>query len=129
MPGVTASRIAVTGYRSGGGAVGNVGSAKLTNLRTSIPYVARVENLEAAAGGVDPETVDNLPGLLVSEIVTTELDTLMHPRNDFAMFPPLRRTFGLLRVLALDFGQSLLFLAEKSGILNFGSIRQGSECF
>ena len=63
-----------------------------------------------------PETVDNTPGLLVSEIVAPKRDTLMHPRNDFAMFPPLRRTFGLLRVLALDFGQSLLFLAEKAGI-------------
>ena len=63
-----------------------------------------------------PETVDNTAGLLVSEIVAPKLDTLMHPRNNFAMFPPLRRTFGLLRVLALDFGQSLLFLAEKAGI-------------
>src|SRR5229473_992309 len=63
-----------------------------------------------------PETVDNTAGLLVSEIVAPKLDTLMHPRNDFAMFPPLRRTFGKLRVLALDFRQSLLFLAEKAGI-------------
>jgi predicted phage baseplate assembly protein len=53
------ARIAVTGYRSGGGAIGNVGSSTLTTLRTSIPYVARVENLVAASGGVDPETVEN----------------------------------------------------------------------
>jgi predicted phage baseplate assembly protein len=31
----------------------------LTGLRSSIPYVARVENLQPATGGVDAETVDN----------------------------------------------------------------------
>jgi predicted phage baseplate assembly protein len=53
------ARVAVTGYRSGGGAIGNVGSTTLTTMRTTIPYVARVENLQAAAGGVDAETVEN----------------------------------------------------------------------
>jgi predicted phage baseplate assembly protein len=51
--------IAVTGYRSGGGAAGNVGSGTLKSLRTTIPYIDRVENLEAAAGGVDAETPAN----------------------------------------------------------------------
>ncbi len=53
------AQVAVTGYRFGGGAIGNVGAGTLTGLRTTIPYVARVENIHAAAGGVDAETVEN----------------------------------------------------------------------
>ncbi len=53
------AHIAVTGYRFGGGAAGNVGAGTLTALRTTIPYVARVENIAAATGGVDAETVEN----------------------------------------------------------------------
>lgn len=51
--------VEVTGYRHGGGARGNVGPGTLTVLRTTIPYIDRVENLRAATGGVDGETVDN----------------------------------------------------------------------
>ncbi len=51
--------IVATGYRCGGGASGNVGTGTLRGLRTTIPYVAGVENLSPAAGGVDAETVPN----------------------------------------------------------------------
>jgi predicted phage baseplate assembly protein len=51
--------IAATAYRSGGGAAGNVGPATLIDMRTSLPYVDRVENIASAIGGVDAETVDN----------------------------------------------------------------------
>lgn len=44
-------------YQTGGGRTGNVARRTLTVLRTSIPYVTRVENREAARGGVDGETV------------------------------------------------------------------------
>ena len=53
------ARVAVTGYRYGGGAAGNVGPGTLTSLRSTMPYVASVENIGAATGGVDAETVDN----------------------------------------------------------------------
>jgi predicted phage baseplate assembly protein len=51
--------IAVTGYRFGGGSAGNVGAGTVTGLRTSLPYVDRVENIAPAIGGVDAETVGN----------------------------------------------------------------------
>ena len=44
-------------YQTGGGRAGNVARGTLTVLRTPVPYVTRVENREAARGGVDPETV------------------------------------------------------------------------
>lgn len=45
-------------YRCGGGRLGNVSRGTIRVLRSSIPYVARVENREAATGGVDGETVE-----------------------------------------------------------------------
>jgi predicted phage baseplate assembly protein len=45
-------------YAAGGGAAGNVAAHALQQLRTSIPYVARVDNRTAAVGGVDGETLD-----------------------------------------------------------------------
>jgi predicted phage baseplate assembly protein len=44
-------------YQTGGGRAGNVARGALTVLRSSIPYVTRVSNREAARGGVDGETV------------------------------------------------------------------------
>ncbi|GIE81765.1 putative baseplate assembly protein [Actinoplanes philippinensis] len=44
-------------YRAGGGRAGNVARGAVRVLRSSIPYVARVENREGATGGVDGETV------------------------------------------------------------------------
>jgi predicted phage baseplate assembly protein len=51
--------IRVTGYRTGGGASGNVGAGTLTGLRSAIPFVTGVTNLVGAVGGVDAETVEN----------------------------------------------------------------------
>ncbi len=51
------AEIAVTGYRFGGGAAGNVGARTLTAMRTSVPFVSGCVNLRAATGGVDAETV------------------------------------------------------------------------
>ena len=53
------ARIIAHRYRYGGGDAGNVGPGTLTGLRTSIPYIARVENVVAATGGVDAEDIEN----------------------------------------------------------------------
>lgn len=47
------------GYRTGGGAGGNVSPHTLTVLRSSIPYVSRVDNRLPARGGRDGEDLDN----------------------------------------------------------------------
>lgn len=51
------ARVAVTGYRTGGGAAGCVGPRTLVVQRTPLPQVATVTNLQGATGGVDAETV------------------------------------------------------------------------
>ena len=53
------AEITVTGYRFGGGVVGNVGRKTITTMLRTIPYVDRVENLVPATGGVDSESIDN----------------------------------------------------------------------
>jgi len=45
-------------YAVGGGRQGNVGKGAIQTLKSSIPFVAAVENLARAQGGVDGETMD-----------------------------------------------------------------------
>ena len=45
-------------YRTGGGQEGNVARGTLNVLRTSIPFVARVENRMPASGGVEGEDME-----------------------------------------------------------------------
>jgi predicted phage baseplate assembly protein len=52
------STVRLRRYATGGGRVGNVGKGTIQTLKSSIPFVARVENLDAAWGGVDGETID-----------------------------------------------------------------------
>ncbi|MER7577512.1 putative baseplate assembly protein [Streptomyces sp. NPDC126514] len=45
-------------YATGGGRHGNVAKGAVQTLKSSIPFVARVENLDAAQNGSDGETVE-----------------------------------------------------------------------
>jgi predicted phage baseplate assembly protein len=62
--------LVMTGYRYGGGLVGNVAANALTVLKTALPYVEHVANREAAQGGKDGESLENakmrVPGYLRS---------------------------------------------------------------
>ncbi|WP_410574424.1 putative baseplate assembly protein [Amycolatopsis sp. cmx-4-61] len=50
--------VRVAQYAVGGGADGNVGAGTITTLKSSIPFVSKVENARSAHGGVDAETLD-----------------------------------------------------------------------
>jgi predicted phage baseplate assembly protein len=52
-------RLRFSHYRSGGGQVGNVGARTLNVLKSGIPYVASVTNLNPAVGGADPEDLEH----------------------------------------------------------------------
>ena len=52
-------RIRFSKYRCGGGVQGNVGERTLNVLKSSIPYVAWITNLESASGGTDSESLDH----------------------------------------------------------------------
>jgi predicted phage baseplate assembly protein len=53
------STLRMSAYRIGGGSGGNIATGQIRVLKTSVPYVARVENRIAASGGVEGETVEN----------------------------------------------------------------------
>jgi predicted phage baseplate assembly protein len=50
----------MSAYRTGGGTKGNIGIGQIRVLKTSVPYVSRVENRRAAVGGAAAETVDEV---------------------------------------------------------------------
>ncbi len=52
------TRLCFEQYRYGGGVEGNVARRALNVLKSSIPYVDRVENRLPAVGGIDGQTVD-----------------------------------------------------------------------
>jgi predicted phage baseplate assembly protein len=52
------ARLRLVSYRTGGGRRGNVARGQIRILKTSVPYVARVENRVAAVGGAEAETLD-----------------------------------------------------------------------
>jgi predicted phage baseplate assembly protein len=55
IPAVGANNIRLRRYQTGGGAFGNKPAGTITQLRTSVPYVDSVINLEPALGGQDVE--------------------------------------------------------------------------
>ncbi len=73
------------------------------------------------------KSVDNLPGFLVGEVIPSEGDTFMNPGHNLAVLASLRCAFRKLSMLALHFGQSLFFLAEKAGVRDLFPIGEGSK--
>ncbi len=57
VPPVGLNNIRIT-YGTGGGRVGNCAAQTLSELKTTIPYVDRVLNWEAAGGGADAESLN-----------------------------------------------------------------------
>ncbi|MGB7442567.1 MAG: putative baseplate assembly protein [Coleofasciculaceae cyanobacterium] len=54
------NNIRLSFYRTGGGKQGNITSQTISQLKTTVPYIDRVINLEAAAGGGEQESLDRL---------------------------------------------------------------------
>lgn len=54
------SAIRMAAYRTGGGAEGNVATGRIRVLKTSVPYISRIENRGPAIGGAPPETLEEL---------------------------------------------------------------------
>lgn len=59
VPPAGTANVRLASYRTGGGVRGNVPAGSLVQLKTTIPYVERVTNPEAATGGADPEAIDD----------------------------------------------------------------------
>ncbi len=53
------ARLRMREYRIGGGRLGNVSQRAISVLKSSIPFVSRIENRRPARGGVDGEDIEN----------------------------------------------------------------------
>jgi predicted phage baseplate assembly protein len=53
------SPLRIRAYRTGGGPRGNVARRAIAVMKTTIPYISKVENRYPASGGVDGEDIDN----------------------------------------------------------------------
>lgn len=60
VPPVGSNNIRAARYQVGGGSQGNVATGAITQLKSSWPYVDHITNLEAAAGGGDTESLDEV---------------------------------------------------------------------
>src|SRR5262249_11507394 len=60
IPTVGANNVRLGRYQTGGGAFGNKPAGRITQLRTSVPYVDSVVNLEPALGGQNVEDWDEV---------------------------------------------------------------------
>lgn len=60
VPAAGVKNIVLAVYRTGGGAAGNRKEHTVEQLKTAIPYIDRVTNLEPAGGGADAESLDRV---------------------------------------------------------------------
>lgn len=60
IPPVGIGNIRLAHYQIGGGKAGNKPASTIVQLKTTVPYVDKVTNTEAASGGADAETSDSL---------------------------------------------------------------------
>lgn len=60
IPSLSKNNIRMAYYQTGGGEAGNKPAGTIVQLKTTIPYVNRVTNYEAATGGAEAETVEAL---------------------------------------------------------------------
>ncbi|HVE87050.1 MAG TPA: putative baseplate assembly protein, partial [Myxococcales bacterium] len=60
IPPIGSSNLRLAQYRTGGGRQGNRAEGTVNQLKTTVPYVDKVTNPEAATGGSEPEPLDAL---------------------------------------------------------------------
>src|SRR5205085_4756436 len=77
----------------------------------------------------DPIRVDDVPALLMGEVLAFPCDAFMHAGNNFAVLAAFRRILSELGVLALHLCQDFLFFAEKARVCNLRSIGKRSKGF
>jgi predicted phage baseplate assembly protein len=122
-------------YQTGGGRAGNVARGTLTVLRTSIPYITRVENREAARGGVDGETVQEAK--VRAPISLRAQDRAVTPRDYEELARQAAPETARIRCLSVDHAEHgpgavrVLVVpqatVDRGGLLRFEQLVPGDE--
>jgi predicted phage baseplate assembly protein len=60
IPPIGVGNIRMVRYQTGGGVRGNRAATTIVQLKTTVPYVDKVSNSDAASGGADAEALDSL---------------------------------------------------------------------
>jgi predicted phage baseplate assembly protein len=122
-------------YQTGGGRSGNVARRTLTLPRSSIPNVTRVENREAARGGVDAETVAEAK--VRAPVSLRAQDRAVTPRDYEELARRAAPETARIRCLAVDdasHGPGAVRVlvvpqatVDRGGLLRFEQLVPGSE--
>jgi hypothetical protein len=62
IPPAGGNNIRLSRYQTGGGAAGNKSMGTVVQLKTTVPLIDKVTNLDAASGGADAETLESVVG-------------------------------------------------------------------
>jgi predicted phage baseplate assembly protein len=68
VPPIGVGNVRLTFYQTGGGSAGNRAAGTIVQLKTTVPYVDKVTNVEAAAGGADAEAVESVVDRVPREV-------------------------------------------------------------
>lgn len=80
--------LVIRSYRAGGGTAGNVGEGAITQLRSSVPYVAVAVNYGAARGGLNFESLDEVKLRALGVLRTTEVAVTKEDYERLALAVP-----------------------------------------
>lgn len=127
------ARLRLRGYRTGGGTAGNVATRSISVLKSSIPYVARVENRRPARGGVDGEDIENAkvrgPILLRTRSRAVTAEDYEHLAREAA--PEVARVRAITAGEGADAGSVRLLVvpsvAEEGGRLRLDQLTPSDE--
>ncbi|HEX8115947.1 MAG TPA: putative baseplate assembly protein, partial [Pyrinomonadaceae bacterium] len=72
-------------YRTGGGTSGNRAAGTITQLKTTVPYIDKVTNVEPSAGGADAEARDSLTERAPRSIRHRDRAVTLEDYEDLAM--------------------------------------------
>ncbi len=121
IPPAGAGNLRMRRYQTGGGSAGNRAASTIVQLKTTVPYLDKVTNTEAAAGGADGESLDSLLTRMPHEIRHNRRAVTPEDYEDLAMLasPAVARARAVpLRNLAADpLGKGAEVLGEVSVII------------
>ncbi|CCI03982.1 putative baseplate assembly protein [Microcystis aeruginosa] len=84
IPPLGTGNLRIARYQTGGGKAGNKPVDSIVQLKTTVPYIEKVTNLQAAAGGAEAETLESLRDRLPETIRHRDRAVTLEDYEDLA---------------------------------------------
>ena len=84
IPPLGTGNLRIARYQTGGGEAGNKPVDSIVQLKTTVPYIEKVTNLQAAAGGAEAETLESLRDRLPETIRHRDRAVTLEDYEDLA---------------------------------------------